>query len=704
MKKKWIALLGVLVLLLSACAQKDAAAEPTAETTLPTETSEALAPAFQAEPVTVEGYALADGDNIPVRVTLQIQDVLEGEQAYALLREQDAEVQPPDEEFEYIVVTVKATYEDGELETLSLYENRGTMPGASVYFALSNKDSDTVDMTASLQNSVYDLTLGRGESGTGAVAFLQEIGNYQPLYFVGFNQTAKFDIHPNRETVTVRTVDELLAAIGPSREIVLEPGEYLLQDASDYGREQSSRYYFWEDAVDGYGLVITDVQNLVIRGSGRETTTLLAEPRLANVLNFRCCNNITLKEFTAGHTREPEPCSGGVLLLKDSWGITLSGLGLYGCGVTGIHAEWCGDLRVADCDIYDCSSGGMELAQTNTVYIEGCRLHDLGTPKYTAAHVFVMDLCSNVQITNCEITDNTVQYLISSDPSDSTVVKNNVFRGNTVGNAAFRLTTSGLVLEGNTFEGNRISRWTDPDGQMPVGEDSLALIDEALEVQNYAPVQRGPVGARKEVSVHTADELLAAIAPDTEIVLEEELYDLSTAAGYGEADADYYYWEETYDGPNLVIIGVDNLTIRSADGDRNGHTIAAIPRYAHVLTFERCTNITLSGFTAGHTREPGACIGGVLMIRDCDGVDVTGCGLFGCGILGVQAETSGNIRVLDCDIYECSAGGISMYQVNGVTVDGCTFRDLGGDSLMLDSCTDVTIDGETVNGSAYRRK
>ncbi|MGN1002042.1 MAG: right-handed parallel beta-helix repeat-containing protein [Oscillospiraceae bacterium] len=704
MKKKWIALLGVLVLLLSACAQKNAAVEPTAEETLPAETAEVLARVFQTEPVTVEGYALADGDNIPVRVTVQILDVLEGDRAYAHLREQDAEVQPPDEGFEYIVVTVKATYEDGELETLSLCENRGTMPGASVYFALSNAASDTVDMTASLKNSVYDLTLDRGESGTGAVAFLQEIGNYQPLYFVGFNQTAKFDIHPNRETVTVHTVDELLAAIGPSREIVLESGDYLLQDASDYGREQSSRYYFWEDSVDGYGLVITDVQNLVIRGSGRETTTLLAEPRLANVLNFRSCNSIALKDFTAGHTREPEPCSGGVLLLKDSWGITLTGLGLYGCGVTGIHAEWCGDLRVTDCDIYDCSSGGIELAQTNTVYIEGCMLHDLGTPEYTAAHIFVMDLCSNVRITNCQITDNTVLYLISSDPSDSTVVKDNVFRGNTVEKAAFRLTSSGLVLEGNTFEDNHLSRWTDSEGQMPVGEDSLKLIDEALEKPNYAPVQRGPAGERKEVSVHTVDELLAAIAPDTEIVLEEEQYDLSTAAGYGESGTDYFYWEEAFDGPNLVITGVDNLTIRSTDGDRNGHTITAIPRYAHVLTFERCTNIALSGFTAGHTREPGECVGGVLMIRDCDGVDVTGCGLFGCGILGVQAETSGNIRVLDCDIYECSAGGISLYQVNGVVVEGCAFRDLSGDSLMLDSCTDVMIDGETVNGSAYRRK
>ena len=59
-----------------------------------------------------------------------------------------------------------------------------------------------------------------------------------------------------------------------------------------------------------------------------------------------------------------------------------------------------------------------------------------------------------------------------------------------------------------------------------------------------------PVATGNQIQVHvsTVDELLAALAPDTEIILDEEFYDLSTATGYGETSTEYYYWEEVFDG------------------------------------------------------------------------------------------------------------------------------------------------------------
>ena len=135
------------------------------------------------------------------------------------------------------------------------------------------------------------------------------------------------------------------------------------------------------------------------------------------------------------------------------------------------------------------------------------------------------------------------------------------------------------------------------------------------------------------------------------------------------------------------------LTIRSSSEDVKAHTISAVPRYANVLKFNQCTNVTLQGFTAGHTKEPGSCAGGVIYFENCDKMTVDNCGLFGCGILGVQAAYSKNIMVQDSEIYECSYGGIRMDDSENIAINGCTFRDLGGPVFLFPGCQNVTIDG-----------
>lgn len=117
---------------------------------------------------------------------------------------------------------------------------------------------------------------------------------------------------------------------------------------------------------------------------------------------------------------------------------------------------------------------------------------------------------------------------------------------------------------------------------------------------------------QNSVTVTTADEFLAAIAPDTEIIVDAELIDFSKATGYGNANGEYYRWEDPFDGPELIITGVSNLTIRGAGEDHTVNVLSAVPRYAYVVMFENCSNIHVKGLTVGHTKEPGSCRGGVL--------------------------------------------------------------------------------------------
>ena len=504
------------------------------------------------------------------------------------------------------------------------------------------------------------------------------------------------------DAVTVRNVDELLAAIAPDTVIQLEPGTYNLSGAKGYGLPSESPYYAWTEKYDGFELMLQNVKNLTIRGSGKVNTTLECDPRSASVINLKNCENVTLEDFTAGHTLELGQCSSGVIYLQNCTGVGMNRLGIYGCGMIGLQAADSKDISLADSDVYDCSSSAAEIISCEDVSISGTRIYRIGSEEYGGYTYFDISISQNVTVENCEISDSSLMTLAIVHGS-TVQMKGNLFSNNRTQQAAFSLQSTcfdtqdieaNLVLDDNRFEGCSIRRWFSDDGTVTDGAGNPLTYDQMNEL--YSTGATEPTQKQLEIHVSTVDELIAAIGPNVDIVLDAELYDLSTATGYGTSKGDYYYWLDEFDGPQLVIDGVDNLTIRSNDGSVTGHTIAAIPRYANVLTFKACSYITLSGFTAGHTREPGVCAGGVLQFQDSTHVTVDNCGLFGCGILGVDAGYCTDIRVANCDIYECSQGGVRFQSTEGIVMENNTLRDLDGSDMSFYDCKDVTVNGETL--------
>ena len=500
------------------------------------------------------------------------------------------------------------------------------------------------------------------------------------------------------ESVTVENVDELIAAIGPNREIILKPGTYNLCEAKTYGKDTNNDYCSWEGSYDGNEFVIRSVENFAIRGNGRLSTIIETEPRWANIIRIQNSTDVTLEGFTAGHTRERGECSGGVLYLEGCTNTAMKDLGLYGCGTVGLTAHLCTDVVLSGSEIYECSSSAVNLHTSSNVSVSDCRVYDIGLEEYGGYTFFEMANSQNVTVSNCEFSVSTLSNLMVSSGTQATF-RNNLFVGNRIRGGALNINGQNVILDDNRFDGNSIRSWYDHIGNLASDAQGNALTEAALnEMYPAAPIQ--PTQPQLEIHVKTVDELIAAIGPNKDIVLEGEFYDFSKATGYGTSSGEYYYWEDVHDGPGLVIRNVDNMTIRSNDGNVKHHTISAVPRYADVLAFSACSNVTLSGFTAGHTQEPGSCAGGVIEFRDCDTMTVDNCGLYGCGILGVYAEYSKNIHVLNSDIYECSHGGIQMRDTDHITISGNTFRDLGGDALYFYECRDVLVDGEPVSGNA----
>lgn len=142
----------------------------------------------------IEGYQTIDGIGRPVTVTFQVADIQRGDKALAVLQSSNTELSQPSDGMEYIIVTMYITYDEGEPDVLDLSENNASLASERRLFALSNGDSNAEPMTSALNNSIYNLTIKKGESKQGAVAFLHKADSTEPLTFIGFGNVIKFNI------------------------------------------------------------------------------------------------------------------------------------------------------------------------------------------------------------------------------------------------------------------------------------------------------------------------------------------------------------------------------------------------------------------------------------------------------------------------------------------------------------------------------
>lgn len=505
-----------------------------------------------------------------------------------------------------------------------------------------------------------------------------------------------------RPVTEVTTVDELLDAIAPDTVIELTGQRYMLTEASDYGTGSGSGYYRW-DTGDGAELVIENVTGLTIRAANRDTC-IVTEPRWVNVLHFIGCEDITLEGFTAGHT-DGAYCSGGVLCFENTKGVTVDGCSLYGCGTEGVTTYSCEDVAVTGSEIWNCSQGAAFIYDSKNVSFDNCDFHGI-TAEFGMFRTIDSD---KFALLNSTIRDSSGDVFFNSSRSSGVYIGGCEVSGNK-SRDMFASELIPVTVEGCALGDNDIIDWyADMEKLGSLYENSKAVDHERnvysySELQNmqktenavwnaYVPEVSTPEVAVSEdgkVHVMTVDEFLAAIAPDTTIYLEPGVYDLSTAAGCGVTETDRYRWDLRFDGPSLVITGVDGLTIEGAGAE--SVTIAAVPRYADVLGFERCAGLTLRGFTAGHTEEKGYCTGGVLYFDLCDDAVIDGCALFGCGIMGITASNCDDMNVSNTEIYDCEYGAVTLNDSNAV-FDNCDIHDNGGPDFQLYGSTAI-VDGK----------
>jgi hypothetical protein len=142
------------------------------------------------------------------------------------------------------------------------------------------------------------------------------------------------------------------------------------------------------------------------------------------------------------------------------------------------------------------------------------------------------------------------------------------------------------------------------------------------------------------------------------------------------ANHEYVQIRECFDGLELLIQNVDNLTIIGGSEDFAETEIVTEPRYATVLDFYQCTDVEMGQFTIGHT-EYSECEGDVLDFSACSDVKLYDMDIYGCGLYGIGAmEDCGNISVNDTIIRDCSngplwlVGGTGTYEFTSCRLTG----------------------------------
>lgn len=191
----------------------------------------------------------------------------------------------------------------------------------------------------------------------------------------------------------------------------------------------------------------------------------------------------------------------------------------------------------------------------------------------------------------------------------------------------------------------------------------------------------------EEVVVSNTKELLENIGPNKTIILKSGDYNLLDSTVSNNI---YIKYEKVYDGSQLVINNVANLTLK-AEADTNVNLLIH-PRYANVLNFRNCNDINISGVIAGHYPDEGYCTGGVFAFDDSKNINIDTSELFGCGTEGLTLNNVENLTFTNSIIKECSYGIMTLNNCKNIKFNDSEFRDNREFSLInLSACTDITF-------------
>ena len=184
---------------------------------------------------------------------------------------------------------------------------------------------------------------------------------------------SKINMHDKGESerieVKVKTVEELIRAIGSNRNILLEEGIYNLSNhaVQDIYNEHINRQG---------GLYMSNLQNMSIRGTGSKPSDLIVDSKDSYVMSFSDSKNISIENVTAGHSERAGECEAGVFRFSNSSDIKIDKTHMYGSGTIGLDLYNVTNMEMTNSTIYNCTQTIMQVSDIKNVYFKNCVFRD----------------------------------------------------------------------------------------------------------------------------------------------------------------------------------------------------------------------------------------------------------------------------------------------------------------------------------------
>lgn len=191
------------------------------------------------------------------------------------------------------------------------------------------------------------------------------------------------------------------------------------------------------------------------------------------------------------------------------------------------------------------------------------------------------------------------------------------------------------------------------------------------------------------VTVTTVEQFLNAISSNTTIKLKGHSFFISDVASANKTGK-YYSFVEVYDGYELLISDVKNLTII---GEGNTPVrMYARPDYGNVISFNNCENVTIENVDAGHGASKGSCVGGVFKIENSKNFYIKNTIMYGSGIEGITTKNVSNLVCTNSFIRSCTYSIMTLNTSNDIQFENCVFEDNGVyDLVNIQSCSRVSF-------------
>ncbi|HQP27244.1 MAG TPA: right-handed parallel beta-helix repeat-containing protein [Candidatus Syntrophosphaera sp.] len=258
------------------------------------------------------------------------------------------------------------------------------------------------------------------------------------------------DFSEHRE-IWVSGEEEFLAAVAPNTTIHMYS---MFLESLCFTEEHAGlnpEYTEFEEVYDGFQLVSKELHNCSNIWEPETRSQILAQPRYANVLTFRNCEEINLQNLRCGHMEEGY-CMGGVFNFENCHVINIENCDLWGCGIEGITLTDSSWLSCVDTTIRDCSYSILSLFDSYGVEFRKCVMFN--NREFSLLNI---SNCHEVSFTNCVIYDNSAGdgfvsgYVLNTSSSEIIFSECAIFNNNVSGLLNSR---EGVSFEHCTVFGN----------------------------------------------------------------------------------------------------------------------------------------------------------------------------------------------------------------------------------------------------------